>query len=270
MVDYSQYKNIKVERKNNIGTITINRPEAMNSLDTPTRYELEHVLVDVSADDELRAVILTGAGKAFSAGGDIKGMKTRTDNPKLITSFVLGDTIKASRQLLLTLANMEKPIVAALNGDAVGLGATIALFCDIIIAAENARIGDPHVKVGLVAGDGGAVIWPLLVGPVKAKEYLLTGDLVSAKEAERIGLINRVVPTDQVYPAALEFAQRLASGAPKAISWTKLSINKLLIQQINLIIDASLGLEMCSLTSEDHREAVNAFIEKRAPKFAGR
>jgi enoyl-CoA hydratase len=157
-----------------------------------------------------------------------------------------------------------------LNGVASGLGATIALFCDIIIAAKTARIGDPHVRVGIVAGDGGSVIWPLLVGPARAKEYLLTGDLVNAEEAERIGLINRVVEPEELYPTALALAQRLAAGAPKAIGWTKLSINRWLKEGLNLIMDTSLGLEWLTFVSEDHREAVDAFLEKREPKYKGK
>jgi enoyl-CoA hydratase len=156
-----------------------------------------------------------------------------------------------------------------LNGVASGLGATIALFCDIIIAAKTARIGDPHVRVGIVAGDGGCVIWPLLVGPARAKEYLLTGDLVNAEEAERIGLINRVVAPEELYPTALALAQRLAAGAPKAIGWTKLSVNRWLKEGLNLIMDASLGLEWITFGTEDHREAVDAFLEKREPKYKG-
>lgn len=164
---------------------------------------------------------------------------------------------------------MEQPIVAAVNGDAVGLGATLALFCDIIIASEKARFGDPHVRVGLVAGDGGAVIWPLLCGVTKAKEYLMTGDLISAAEAERIGLINHAVPLGEVMPKAIELARRLANGPTRAIRWTKLACNKRLRDEVNLVLDASLAVETISMLTEDHREAARAFVEKRSPKFKG-
>ena len=164
---------------------------------------------------------------------------------------------------------MPQPIIAAVNGDAVGLGATVALFCDVIIASETARIGDPHVRVGLVAGDGGAIIWPALVGVAKAKEFLMTGDLIPAREAERIGLVNKVVLPGEVLSSATDMARRLASGATWAIRWTKFSINKQLRAQMNMILDTSLALESLTFLSEDHKEAVAAFLEKRRPNFKG-
>jgi len=166
--------------------------------------------------------------------------------------------------------DLDKPIIAAVNGAAVGLGATIALFCDIIIAAETARFGDTHVRAGVVAGDGGAVMWPLLVGPAKAKELLMTGDIIDAKEAERIGLVNKVVPLADLLPTARELARRLANGPTLAIAWTKHSINKRIKQDVNLLIDASLASENLTFLTEDHKEAARAFVEKREPKFKGR
>lgn len=145
----------------------------------------------------------------------------------------------------------------------------IALFCDIIIAAENARLGDTHIKVGLVAGDGGAVIWPLLVGVAKAKELLFTGDLLDAREAERIGLVNRVVPAGKAYAEALALAKRLAAGPTRAIRWTKLATNKRLKDEVNLVLDASLAVETLSMATADHTEAARAFVEKRPPHFTG-
>ena len=177
--------------------------------------------------------------------------------------------IQGARRLIYNLLGVQQPIIAAVNGHAVGLGATVALFCDIVIAADNARIGDPHVSVGLVAGDGGAVIWPLLIGINKAKELLMTGDLLTTAEAERIGLINHVVPADQVMPKSMEMAKRLAGGATQAIRWTKLSVNKVLRERVNLVLETSLGVEFLSMTMDDHAEAVNAFVEKRAPNYKG-
>ena len=175
-----------------------------------------------------------------------------------------------ARRMIQNMLEVNQPIIAALNGDAVGLGATIALFCDIIIAAENARIGDTHVRVGLVAGDGGAVIWPLLVGVHRAKELLMTGRLISATEAERIGLINRVVPQGEALAAAHELAEELANGPALAIRWTKASVNKLIRERMNLILDTSLAFEALTVTTEDHREAAQAWMEKRKPDFQGR
>jgi enoyl-CoA hydratase/carnithine racemase len=156
-----------------------------------------------------------------------------------------------------------------MNGDAIGLGATLALLGDVVIAAEQARLADTHVKIGLVAGDGGAIIWPLLVGVHRAKEYLMTGDFVSAPEAERIGLVNRVLPVDEVLPAAMELAERLANSATWAVRWTKASVNKILREHLNLVLDASLAYESLSSGTADHQEATRAFMEKRPPNFTG-
>jgi enoyl-CoA hydratase len=264
MVDYSRYQYLKVEKAEGVATVTLNRPERLNAIDRQLHEELEDVLVDLGRDEEVNAIVLTGAGRAFSAGGDIRGMQERLKEPPL-KHIPTG----RGRRIILNLLELDKPIIAAVNGDAVGLGATVALFCDVIIASETARIGDPHVRVGLVAGDGGAVIWPLLVGVARAKEFLMTGDLIPAREAERMGLVNRVVPAEQVLPEAMELAKRLASGPTWAIRWTKFSINKLLRAHMNLILDTSLALEGLTMLSEDHKEAVNAFLEKRRPSFKG-
>jgi enoyl-CoA hydratase len=156
------------------------------------------------------------------------------------------------------------------NGDAVGLGATLVLMCDVVFMADTARIGDAHVRVGLVPGDGGAVIWPLLVGPARAKEYLMTGDLIPAAEAERIGLVNHVVPADAVLDQALAFAGRLASGASLAIRFTKLAVQRAVQQSVLNSLDMSLALEAVTGHSKDHDEAAAAFREKRRPNFVGR
>ena len=165
---------------------------------------------------------------------------------------------------------VEQPIIGAINGDAVGAGATLALFCDIIVMAQTARIGDPHVRVGLSAGGGGAVIWPLLIGPARAKEFLMRGHLINGTEAARIGLVNHAVPANQVMDTALDISRELADGPTWAIRWSKLAVNKWLKEQVNLILDASLAYEMISMQTEDHKEATRAFSEKRKPKFRGR
>jgi enoyl-CoA hydratase len=260
MVDYSRYHFIKVEKENRVATLTLNRPEALNAIMDEMHGELEDVFVDLARDDEANVIVVTGAGRAFCAGGDVKGMKM---DPFARVAMA------GARRLIHNMLDVEKPMIAALNGDAIGLGATIALFCDIIFAAENARIGDPHVRVGLVAGDGGAVIWPLLVGLAKAKEILLTGDLISATEAERIGLINRVVPIEELHSTAMALANRLASGPTWAIRWTKTALNKRLRDEVNLVFDLSISAERMTMATQDHREAVRAFSEKRAPQFKG-
>ena len=168
----------------------------------------------------------------------------------------------------MNLLEVDVPIVAAVNGD--GLGATIPLFCDAVVIAEGARLADTHVRMGLVAGDGGVVIWPWLVGMARAKEYLLTGDWIDGKEAERIGLVNYAVPRDQVMPKAMEIARKLARNAPLAVRWTKYSVNKILRDHVNLALDSSMFLEAATMSSEDLAEAAQAFYEKRQPRFKGR
>src|SRR5882724_1891900 len=198
-------------------------------------------------DQETHVVVLTGTGRAFSAGGDIKWFQDMTP-PQLEALFI------EARKIILDLLEVQQPIVAAVNGPATGLGATLALFSDVIFAADNASIGDPHVRIGVVAGDGGAVIWPWLVGAARAKEFLMTGDIITAAEAERIGLINRVVPQDKLLSTAMELATRLAKGPTKAIRWTKVSVNKILRDTVNLVLDTSLALEKQCFATADHRE----------------
>ena len=236
MVDYSSYRTIIVEKANKVATITLNRPDRLNAIGDGMHEELEHVFGQLNDDIEVNAVILTGAGRAFCAGGDISGMggdgESKDSAPAAAITMSRGP-----RRLILNLLEVEVPIITAINGAAVGLGATLALFGDVIIASENARIADTHVRLGLVAGDGGAVIWPLLVGVHRAKQYLLTGDFVSAEEAERIGLVNQVVPAEELMPTARALAERLASGPTWAMRWTKASINKLIRERMNLILD---------------------------------
>ena len=264
MPDYSRYQLLQVEEANGVATVTLNRPESLNAFNEDLHTEVEDVFLDLAGDPAVKAIILTGAGRAFSAGGDIREMAQCAAEGRTIIS------LEAGRRIINNLLMIEVPIIAAINGDAMGLGATVALFCDIALAATTARIGDPHVRVGLVAGDGGAVIWPLLLSLHRAKYYLLTGDLIPALEAERMGLIFRAVPPDELMPAATELAQRLANGPPFALRGTKVAVNKLLRERTNLILDTSLGLEFLSMATEDHREATHAFIEKRVPHFKGR
>lgn len=265
MSDYSSYRDIKVTMADGVATATLNRPQTLNAFDPALHDELEMLFDQLSTDESIKAIVLTGAGRAFSSGGDVKEMKRRLTDPTAPRVRLEG-----AKRLILNLLNIEQPIISAVNGDAVGLGATVALFCDIVYMAETARIGDPHVRVGLVAGDGGAIIWPLLLGINKAKEYLMTGDLIPAREAERLGLVNHVVPADQVLPAATDMAKRLANGPIRAIKFTKSSVNKALRERANLILDTSLALEWITMASLDHMEATTAFVEKRAPVFIGR
>jgi enoyl-CoA hydratase len=264
MPDYSRYETLQIDVQDQIATVTLNRPERLNAVSPQMHRELEDLFAEIAYDDAVNAIVLTGAGRAFCAGGDVKGMDQR------VREGSARIPLRGAKRLIQNMLEVEQPLIGAINGDAVGLGATIALFCDIIIAAENARFGDTHIRVGLVAGDGGAVIWPLLVGVAKAKELLFTGDLIDAREAERIGLINRVVPAGKAYDEALALAKRLAAGPTRALRWTKLATNKRLKDEVNLVLDASLAVETLSFATEDHKEAARAFVDKRPPKFTGR
>jgi enoyl-CoA hydratase len=223
--------------------------------------ELTTIFTDVQNDPETDVAILTGVGKAFSAGGDIDWLSG------LVDAGATPDIVDVKR-IVYSLVDIEKPIIARVAGPCIGLGATIALFCDIIIAAKSARFGDPHVKIGAVAGDGGAVIWPQLVGYARAKQYLLTGDIMTAHEAERIGLINRVVPDDELDAEVDRLAAKIAGGATHAIRWTKASINIGLKQLAHSIMESCVPYEMLSMKLDDHREAMAAFKERREPCFS--
>ena len=262
---YQSYKALSTTFEKRIATIVMNRPDTLNAVDEGMHAELAHIFIDLNEDPEVDVIILTGAGRAFSSGGDINWMQAMIDEPARFEK-----TAREGKQIVFSILDCEKPIIAKVNGHATGLGATIALFCDVIFASEKAKIGDPHVSVGFVAGDGGAVIWPQLIGYARAKEFLMTGDLIPASEAARIGLINRALPPEELDTYTKEFADRLVGGATKAIKWTKMSVNIGLRQLAHSIMDASISYEAQSNRTADHAEAVAAFREGRKPKFVGR
>ena len=264
MMDYSSYEFLKVEVAARVATVTINRPQHSNAVNAALHHEFEQIWIDLAEDRDVNAILLTGAGKTFSIGGDIasrdKPLKSKGRGGRRI---VMAD----GRRVIENMLDVEQPIVAAINGDALGFAANVALLCDVTVAAETAKLADTHVALGAVAGDGGAVIWPLLIGPNRAKEFLMLGDSMTGADAARIGLVNYALPTDQVMPKARELAQRLADGPTWAIRWSKLAVNKWLKQQANLIMDTGLAYEALTLTTQDHKEAVNALVEKRKPNF---
>ena len=261
----SEFTCISIERDDDVLRVVIDRPgDELNRVDDALHHDRTGLFPFLQRERDARAVLLTGRGRAFSAGGDFDWF------PALQQPGRLERLRLDARQMIWDLLDVHLPIVCALNGHAVGLGASIALLCDAVFMAESATISDPHVRVGIVAGDGGTVAWPLAVGPARAKRYLLTGDAVSARDAERFGLVTDVVPDDQLDERASAFAHRLAAGAPLAIQYTKQAVNKLVKTALNEAFDVATALEIVTFQSEDHREALAALSEKRPPRFEGR
>ena len=260
---------IRLSRDGDVLVATIDHPRSdLNAVDGQLHADLAELFRmlrrEQTTDGAARAVLLTGSKRAFSAGGDFAWF------PQLDTVGKLDHLRLDARQLIWDLLDIELPIVSAINGAAIGLGASVALLCDIVLMAHDAVIADPHVRVGIVAGDGGTAIWPLLVGPSRAKQYLLTGDAVPAAEAERIGLVNEVVPADELHDRALGWAKRLAAGAPLAVRYTKLAVNQQVRRALLDSFDLATALELTTFGSDDHREALAAIREKRPPQFQGR
>lgn len=258
---YENYRDLLIERRGSILYVTLNNPP-LNPMTLRMHNELGTIFSDINRDTQTRVVVLTGAGKAFSAGGNIKDMRDKMDDVAYHLEFMAGGP-----KIVYGLIDCEKPIICRMNGHAMGLGASIALLCDIVIASDRAKIADPHVRMGLSAGDGGSLIWPQLIGFARAKEFLLLGDVIEAKRAAEIGLINHAVPLDQLDAKVDEIAQRLAKGAYKAISHTKKSINLQLRQHATALVEAHFKLELETIFSPEHREAVLAFLEEREPDF---
>ncbi len=263
-MNFSDYQAITFRRDGGVLHATLNRPDAMNAIDGELQDDLDRLFTDVAADEATKVLVITGAGRAFSAGGNIEVMQTCLENPEFFR-----DGTEKGKRMLYAMLDCPKPIIAKVNGAAIGLGATLALFSDIVIATKRAKIADPHVNIGLAPGDGGCVIWPALVGYARAKAFLFTGDPITGEEAAQIGLINSAVAPEDLDGVVDKWAQRLATGASRAIQYTKLSINIGLKHLMGLILEKSFDYELVTQRSKDHQEAVNAFREKRQPQFTG-
>ncbi len=263
-MDFSAYSRFEFAREGRILTASIAAPGPVNAVDAALHDELARVFTDLQHDPESDLVILTGKGRAFCAGGDFDWFAEQIAHPAKFR-----DIGWDAKRIVSSLLDIEKPIICRLNGAAAGLGATIALLCDIIIADERALIGDPHVKVGLVAGDGGAVIWPQLIGYARAKEYLLTGDLLTAAKACEIGLINHAVPAAQLDAKVAEMAAKILASPRFAVRWTKTVTNMPLKALVSQMMDASIAYETLSNMTADRAEAVAAFVEKRPARLTG-
>lgn len=261
-MDYSDYRQLAFERRDHgVLLITLNRPEKYNATDEQMHSEIARVWHDVSKDPETRVVVVTGAGKAFSAGGDL-AMVNRMIGDHERVSHMLGEMT----EMVYGIVNCDKPVVSAINGVSVGAGTVVGLLADISICARDAKIGDGHVKLGVAAGDHAAIVWPLLAGLAKAKYYLLTGEMITGEEAERIGLVSKALPREEVLDEALRVADGLATGSQQAIRLTKRALNSW-IRDAGPIFEQSAAYEMLGFLGPDVREGAAAVQEKRPPAF---
>jgi enoyl-CoA hydratase len=263
-MSFEGYQVLKFRRDGGILYVTMDNPSRRNALSGPGELEIARFFYEVAVDDATRVIVLTGAGTAFSAGGDAAQMRYIQENPRVFYAAMVN-----AKRIINNILDCPKPIIAKVNGAAAGLGATIALLCDVVFAsAEHGKFMDPHVKMGFTAGDGGAMIWPYLLGG-KAKHHLMTGDPIGAVDAERLGMIHQAVPAAELDAAVDAYAKRLATGPRRAIETSKLSANIVLKQLAAITGDAGIVFEALTNHSLDHKEAVDAFLDKREPKFTG-
>jgi enoyl-CoA hydratase len=257
-----------VRRDGDIHFVTMNRPDRLNAIDASMHEALFELLPRVDRDESTKVMVLTGAGRGFCSGGDMKVAAARQggENVRTVADLTRGRVLSAGRALIDMLLTLEKPSIAMVNGPAAGLGANLALLMDVAIMADSARIGDTHTKAGLVAGDGGAVIWPLLVGPNRAKEFLMLGRLLTGAEAAGIGLISRCVPAVDLEQEVRATAAEFAAMPQYAIRATKLAINRQISFMSHMILDTSLAYEHLSQRLPDREGAVAAFVEGRSDR----
>ena len=262
MMEYDQFQHILFERRDHgILWMTLNRPEVLNAADRQLHTELVEVWKTIDRDPSVRVAVVTGAGRAFSAGGDLKLVEDAYRTYDEILRI-----LDEARDLVYNILHCQTPLVSAINGPAVGAGLVVALLADISIAGASARLADGHVRMGVAAGDHAAIIWPLLCGMAKSKYYLMTSDFVSGAEAERIGLVSLCVADDELHAKAMEVATSLATGPRHAIRFTKRALNQWLLQA-GPIFDHSLALEMLNFFSEDMMAGVEALRERRPARY---
>jgi enoyl-CoA hydratase len=260
------YESLTVTEDGGIAEITLARPELLNRIDEAARAEMINVLLDLGQRPDIRAVILAAQGRVFSAGGDFAMLRQRHGDR---AATERGE--RDSRRLISALLDLPVPLIAAVQGHAVGVGSTIVLSCDVVVAAKGVRIMDSHVKIGLVAGDGGAVLWPLSVGMIRTKRHLLTGDPVLAEDGYLMGMVSDLVETpDEVLPAARALAGRIAALPPLAVRGTKRALNHVMRTRTEEVLELSLAYEAETIHTEDLLEAIDAFEAKRPGEFRGR
>ena len=260
---FDKYDGLRFERREHgILWMTIDRPESLNATTASMHYALSRVWDDIDDDPETRVVVVTGEGKAFSAGGDMAMIE------KIMADFdYRAGSLREAKAIVYNMINCSKVIISAIEGVAVGAGLAVAFMADISVIGKNARILDGHTKLGVAAGDHAAIIWPLLCGMAKAKYYLLTCDSMTGEQAEAMGLASVCVEDEAVLAEAYKVANKLATGSQSAIRWTKYSLNNWL-RAAGPIFDTSVALEMLGFTGPDVQEGHAAITEKRRPDFA--
>ena len=252
-MNYDLPNELRVEADGPIRTLVINRPDELNSMNKPLHWAMANVWRQLSADSEARVVILTGAGRAFSAGGDLKWITSFLDDP--VARY---ESIREGGQIIDEMLRFPLPVIAAVNGPAVGLGCSVALLTDIVLISDSAYLADPHVSVGLVAGDGGAAFWPLLTHLLRTREYLLTGEKIPAAKAVELGLASRTVASDELMPEARKLAERLARQPPEAVQATKQVLNMHLSRSLSGVLQAGFAAELATMSTQSHRERLLA------------
>lgn len=263
-----EYNTVRFEKSEHVATITLNRPDNMNTYNPAMLNELVSILQEAALDDGVRAVILTGAGRAFCAGADVKSVeeliglqKERAENQ---------DTLKLLNRVVLAIRTMPKPVVAAVNGVAAGGGANLVLACDMIVASEKARLAENFINIGLVPDGGGTYFLPERIGYYRAAEIFFTGKILSAPEALNLGLYNRVVPADEVLNTALDLARELAQKPPLAIAAGKAILNREAVPRLKAFLEDEISNQRIMVGTKDAREGMTAFLEKRKPNFIGK
>jgi 2-(1,2-epoxy-1,2-dihydrophenyl)acetyl-CoA isomerase len=259
--------------ENGVAWITLNRPEAHNAITPDQRNRVIGLLADASEDVATRAVVITAVGKGFCTGADLRARRDERPRPDEAPERVAGDVARMLRdgaqRLVASILDCEKPVIAAVNGTAAGIGAHMALACDLVIAAESARFIEVFVRRGLVPDGGGAYLLPRLIGLHKTKELLFFGDTLSSADAAELGLVNRVVPDDELEAATTEWAGRLATGPTRSISLTKWLVNRSLDADRSVAFHDEAVAQEINMTTEDAQEGVRSFVERRDPEFNG-
>lgn len=260
-------KTLEITRNTDgVAEIVFCRPDLLNRFDRELHHDLTSTLRMLRADRDVRAIVLGSTGKAFSAGGDFALMRAANEDQRLRRAIV-----DDARELLDAFFNLPQPVVAAMQGAAIGLGATVVLACDAVVAARSAVLADTHVNIGLVAGDGGCVVWPASAGMMRARRHLLTGDPLDAEAAYQLGMVTDLVDhPEEALPAARELAGRIAALAPLAVQGTKRALNRLAQQRAGEVLDLALSYEEATLATADLREGIDAFAARRRPRFEGR